>query len=131
MSCERGRRSAYSNDLRWRIVWQRVALELDVKTISANLGIDASTVCRIVKKFNETGDVCKKKYPKDCRMKQLTKAIELIVLNLVINKPGIFLREIKEELSHVYGAEVHESTLCMHVFKEKWIYEAENEGCGS
>ena len=47
MSCEQGRCSAYSEDLRWRIVWQKLALGLDNKSIASNLCIDPFTVHRI------------------------------------------------------------------------------------
>ena len=56
MSCEQGRCSAYSEDLRWRIVWQKLALGLDNKSIASNLCIDPSTVHRIaIYRFNIEG----------------------------------------------------------------------------
>ena len=59
-SCEPNRCSAYSDDLRWRIVYQRTALGLSYREIAANLCVDASTVCRIVQLFERTGNVSKK-----------------------------------------------------------------------
>ena len=55
MSITPGRTSAYSEDVRWRIVWQREGLGLDLKTVSNNLGVDPSTVSRIIRLFKETG----------------------------------------------------------------------------
>ena len=116
MSCEQSRCSTYSEDLRWRIVWQKLALGLDNKSIS-NLCVDPSIVHRVVRQFNECASVSKKEYPKDCRVKKLTISAELIILNMVLQKPGVYLREIQEELSRVYGVDVHESTLCMFLKK--------------
>ena len=47
-SCESKRTSAYSEDLRWRMVWQREVEKLSLKNIASNLSVDASTVYRIV-----------------------------------------------------------------------------------
>ena len=59
-SCEAQRRSAYG----WRMVWQRVVLKYKYERVAANLNVDKATVWRIVKIFNETGDVNKKVYPR-------------------------------------------------------------------
>ena len=61
---------------------------------------------------------CKQKeYPKDCREKKLTTSAQLIILNMVLQKPGAYLREIQEELGCVYGVDVHESMLCKFLKK--------------
>ena len=36
---------------------------------------------------------------------------------MVLQKPGVYLREMREELSRVYGVDVHESTLCKFLKK--------------
>ena len=50
-SCESKRCSAYSEDLRWRMVYQHEALDLSCKDVAANLCVDPSTVSRIVSLF--------------------------------------------------------------------------------
>lgn len=57
MSAEPHRRNPYSVDLRWRVVWQRVGMNLTFKQISRRLNIDPSTACRIYNLFKVTGDV--------------------------------------------------------------------------
>ena len=47
MSYEPSRSKAYDSDIRWRIVYQRLALEYSVQRVSANLGVSQSTVRRI------------------------------------------------------------------------------------
>ena len=54
-SCEQHRSSAYSEDLRWRIVWQRFALAKKVTEIAENLSVDQSIVSRILQLFCNTG----------------------------------------------------------------------------
>ena len=57
-SCEPTRSSAYSEDLRWRIVYQK-GTELSYTEVAKNLSVDLSTVKRVVKLFNNTGNVTK------------------------------------------------------------------------
>ena len=49
MSITPWRTSPYGEDFRWRIVWQRIGLEMGVNRVADNLGVSASTVIRIVK----------------------------------------------------------------------------------
>ena len=63
MSLNPGKTSAYTEDLRWRIVWQREALELDLKTVAGNLGVHPSTVSRVVRLFRDTGSEQKRICP--------------------------------------------------------------------
>ena len=99
-------------------MWQKLALGMDDKSIASNLCVDPSTVYRVVKRFNENGgSVSKKEYPKDCRVLKLTKPVEATILNILMQKPGVYLREMQEELSRVYGVDVHQSTLCQFLQK--------------
>ena len=51
---------------------------------------------------------------------------ELIILNMVLQKPGEYLREIQEELGHVCSVDVHESTLCMFLKKSGFTRQKMN-----
>ena len=59
-SCEPTRSSAYSEELRWRIVYQKEGMGLSYTEVAKNLSVDLSTVKRVVKLFNNTGNVTKK-----------------------------------------------------------------------
>ena len=63
-SCESKRSSVYHKDLRWRMVWQRIALNKTFTEIAANLCVDQATVKRVIDLFENTGDVRKRPYPK-------------------------------------------------------------------
>ena len=60
-SCESKRSSTYSEDLRWHMVYQREGMGLSYTEVAKNLNVDQSMVKRVVKLFNDTGNVTKKK----------------------------------------------------------------------
>ena len=116
-SCEPGRTRAYSEDLRWRIVWQREALGKKCKDVASNLGVDSATVSRIVTRFRETGLVVKKSYPSRRAFRKLTTGVETMILHILLRRPGIYLREVVGGLNDTLGAEVALSTMCMFLKK--------------
>ena len=122
-SCEPKRSSAYSGDLRWRVVYQREGLELSYERIAANLSIDSSTAKRIVKLFNDTGSVSKKKYDKSGLTRKLTDVVQFFILQLVIQRPGILLRGIKAEVCRVLSVEVEESTVCKFLHSQGFTHQ--------
>ena len=91
------------------MVWQTETLQYSNEQVAKNLGVDRSTVSRIVHLFNTTGNVCKKS---DNAYRKLTSPAQVLVLNLVIEKPGIYLREIQAELMHMLLLDVNVSTIC-------------------
>ena len=90
-SCEPKRTSAYSEDLKWRMVWQREVMGLKLEDVAKNLGVDTSTVSRIMKFFRETGSVAKQPYHEGRAFHKLTDDIKLYILQLVLDNPGIYL----------------------------------------
>ena len=118
MSYEPSRSKAYENDLRWRIVYQLRALEYSANRVSNNLGVSVSTVRRIARLFDTAGNVDKK----SCRdrgqaLKHLTSYDEWIIMELVLERPGIYLLEICRELRHFTGTEASEATVCRFLQK--------------
>ena len=97
-SIEPARTSAYSEDLRWRMIWQKEALGLTYEEVAKNLGVDKATVWRTVSLFQETGNVTKKVYPKEKAFRMLTTPAQLLIFHLVCQNPGIYLSEIQTEL---------------------------------
>ena len=116
-SCERTRTKAYNDDVRWRIVWQAMGLNFSVSKIAANLCVDESTVHRIINKFQETGEVQKKIYPLDKAYRKLTEPAQLFILQLVVERPVVYLREIKSELLSELGVDVTVSAICKFLHK--------------
>ena len=62
MSCEPKRTSAYSNDLRWHMVYIVEMQHKPYHEVAENLAVDPSTVYRTVSLFSESGNVNKRKH---------------------------------------------------------------------
>jgi len=107
-SYEPKRATAYSEDLRWRMVWQREGLGMKCTDVAVNLGVDHTTVSRTVSLFRSTGGVQKKSYPRDKAFTVLSPALEstIVHLVLVLMRPGIYLREIQTELADQTGVDL-------------------------
>lgn len=122
MSCEPGRKVAYSVDIRWRVIWQRLGMGL---TFAHRLNIAVGTVFNIYTLFVRTGDVNHKKARKKPEKCKLDHHHQLYVIGLILNNPTMYLREICSEIKQMTGTEVSPSMLCkmlrMHGFSRKKI----------
>ncbi len=116
-SYEKERSSAYSSDLRWRIVWQSEAMGLSATRVAENLGVDVSTVRRTLAVFNTTGEVQKKPYPTEKAFRVITEPVQFFIIHLLLDRPGIYLREIKSTLEVELGVDVTESAICKFLKK--------------
>ena len=56
-SAEPARTMAYSTDIGWRIVWQRIGMGLSFRDIADRLQISVSTAHRLYMRFEQTGEV--------------------------------------------------------------------------
>ena len=112
-SCESERSSAYSEDLSWRIIFQVKALSKGCREVALSLNVDTSTVRRISELFDHTGDVSPKPHPStNPGTARLTEIDKFLILEVSVNKPGIYLREIQQYLHAPTGTEVDVSTIC-------------------
>ena len=111
-SCEPYRSSAYSDDIRWRIVWQRHALGRTHQAIATNVNVDVSTVRRILDIFSATGTVSKKAYPAEKAFRKISEPVQLFILHLLLEKPGIYLHEITANIKCTLGLDLTESAVC-------------------
>ena len=78
-SAESYQYSAYQDDLRWRMVYQREALGCTYQRIAENLNVDTSTVWRTVQLFLNTGGVSKKEYSKDNLPRKVNESILFVI----------------------------------------------------
>ena len=102
---------SYSEDFRLRIVFQHCLCGLSVRQVAKQNFVSPSTVERLVYKYRTTGEVVslQDKHGPDIK---LSSQEELIVLELFLSKPGIYLREVQQELFDATRTGVHCSTLC-------------------
>ena len=96
-SVEPGRKKAYSSDLRWRVVWQRLALGLKFHEIATNLGISIGTAYNIIELFERTGEVQPKTTCK--RERKLDVYHEMFIIGLVLESPMLQLPELIKKIA--------------------------------
>ena len=71
----------------------------------------AATVSRTVSLFNESGNVNKRKHPPNKGTAVLTEIDKLIIMETVLEKPEVYMREIRDTLISETGTEVDISTI--------------------
>ena len=94
MSAESGHNSAYLPDLRWRVVWQCIAMELSSRKIALNLNISCSTAQTMFKLFEQTGEVSSRGQPSRKETRCLSDADEIYIVGLVLENPSMYLQEL-------------------------------------
>ena len=94
MSCEPERKSAYSSDLKYRMVWQRIAMELSVRKVAHSLSVSVGTVYNTCKLFEHTGSVDRQCKPNRVNTRKLSHYDELVILGLLLDDPGLYLGEV-------------------------------------
>ena len=107
---------SYSNDLRWRIVWLHVFLQIAADEVARVMHVCKRTVCRYAERFRLTGEVwmsMKSHGPPG----MLCEFKKLLLIQLILIRPGIYLRELQQELSDCTGNLVDISNICHEVRK--------------
>ena len=125
MSAEPGRTAPYANDLRWRVVWQHMTLELPFRSIAKNLSMSVGTAYNIFKRFQDTGEVDPKPATRRESLRKLDSHHRLYVIGLIITSPDLHLSELVSKVYETTGIIVHVSTICRllaeHGFTRKKI----------
>ena len=116
LSAEPGRKRAYDRDLSWRIVYQRIAMNLKFVEIATNLNIAVSTAHRTYHIFEQTGDViaskalCMKRF--DTRQRKMGQEEELFVIGAILANSAMYMHEVCQEIRDVFGLSVSPPTFC-------------------
>ena len=103
--------ASYSEDLRWHIVWLHMFLRMETSEVARFLYVCTRTVYRYTKRFNLTGEV-RKSIKHNGLHPVLNEGKTLFLINLLLTRPGIYLRELQHELCIRFGIVVHLSTIC-------------------
>ena len=112
MSAEPARKKAYNIDLRWRIVYQRIGMNLIFDKIARNLNIATSTAHRIYHLFESTNSVSPTPPRRRPEVRALSQSAEIYVIGVVLENPSMFLHEVCNEVQDLYDILVSPSTLC-------------------
>ena len=115
-SAEPGRKTAYGKDLRWRIIYQRIAMGLKFAKIASNLNIAVSTAHKTYRYFEQTGNVVvitsttTKRY--ETARRKLSKQNELFIIGVVLGNSSMFMHEVCQEVRDVFGIVISPPTIC-------------------
>jgi len=112
MSAEPSRKKAYSSDLRWRVVYQCIAMNLPFYKIAHNLNIACSTANRIYRHFEQTGGVNPVQRVERREIRALDVHVELHVIGFVTENPSVFLSEVCNNIQAITGETISPSTIC-------------------
>ena len=102
---------AYSNDLRWCIVWLYYYKEKSIEEIQDLLFVSTRSVRRYLTLFEETGDVSPA-IQQHGPPRTLDAFEEISLIQSLLNKPEMYLEELRQELIQITGADVCVSTIC-------------------
>ena len=111
-SAEPGRTTAYSPDIGWRVVWQRLGMEYTYEQIGRWLQIAPSTAHRIFSRFKSTGDVAPREQPSRECLRKLDHHHELLIMVIVCENPCLYLREICQLIYETTSVVVSGSIVC-------------------
>lgn len=112
MSAEPLRTKAYSPDIRWRIIWQRIGMGFSYRTIASHLNISVGTAYNIYELFEQTGCVDPKKQRKRPECCKIDNHHRLYIISLVLENPSIYLAEICSEIKNITGVQLAPSSIC-------------------
>lgn len=102
---------AFSTDLRWRIVWTYLTSQHTLSEIARTFCLCERSVRRYVDLFYRTGDVLPQVSSHGPK-KLLGEYEQVVLLQLILSNPGIYLIELQTELSKKFGVLVSVPTIC-------------------
>lgn len=102
---------AFSTDLRWRIVWTYLTTHSTLSGLASTFCLSERTVRRYVDLFYRTGDVLPKESVHGPK-KLLGDYEQVILLQMILTRPGIYLLELQAELLKRFGVPVSVPTIC-------------------
>ena len=111
-SAEPARTAAYSPDIGWRVVWQKLGMDLTFRQIAERLQIALGTAHRIFKRFQDTGNVSPAKRTPRPTLRKLDQYHELYVLCVIAESPGLYLSELCQKIYDSTRVSVSGSTVC-------------------
>jgi transposase len=107
----------YSNDLRWRMIYQRYFYNRSYEDIASQLFVCSKTVYRTVRTFLNTGDV------KPCRLGYPTGSItlfpheEYIIMDCILRNLQMQLHEVADNIANATGSAFGPGTLCRALYR--------------
>ncbi len=107
----------YSDDLRWRMIYQRLFYERSYEEIASQLFVCPKTVYRTIRKFLNTSDVKSSPLGRPTGSVTLFPHEEYIIMDCILRTPQIQLHEIANHIFNVTGSAFGPETLCRAVYR--------------
>ena len=104
--------SAYSEDLRWRIIWYKFLLMRSDEEIAFQLFVCPRTVQRICQKFVLTGNVAAERVGRPVGTTTLHRHEEYIIIEAILKEPATRLHQLASTIQEQTGSEFDVSTVC-------------------
>ena len=98
-------------DLRWRIVWAHLAHHSTPSQLADRFCVSERTVMRYIQLFQQTGDIEPGVGARGPR-RLLGDYEEVVILQTILARPGIYLAELQDELFDHFGVLVSVPTIC-------------------
>ena len=103
---------AYSEDLRWRIIWYTFLLMRSDEEIAFQLFVCPRTVQRICQKFVLTGNVEAERVGRPVGTTTLHRHEEYIIIEAILKEPATRLHQLASTIQEQTGSEFDVSTVC-------------------
>ena len=102
---------AYSEDLRWRIIWYKFLLMRSDEEIAFQLFVCPRTVQRICQKFVLTGNVAAERVGRPVGTTTLHRHEEFIIIEAILKEPATRLHQLASTIQEQTGSEFDVSTV--------------------
>ena len=107
----------FSDDLRWRIIYQHLFYAKTYKEIATNLFVSPMTVKRTCANFYATGDVKPWPIGRPPETTCLFPHEEYMIMECLLEHPEMQLNEIASKIFHAHGSAFSPQTLCRTVHR--------------
>ena len=99
---------------------KKLMLGLTYQQIALNLCVDTSTVWRAVKRFDDEGTVAAKK---NKGHHKLSDHEEFAILEALVERPSMYLKEVCTHVFHVTGTIITESAVCRFLQRNNFSHK--------
>ena len=106
------RRSAYGSDITLRVVWMRLGMGHSYRRIARRLQIGLGSAFRLYMRYVRTGNFSSSTRSDRPNCRKLDDQHELYILGLLMDNPGLYLRDVCLKVTEATGVQLSASTVC-------------------
>lgn len=107
---------AYSDDLRWRVVWLKLFLNKSDEEIALQLFVCPKTMSWIFDIFLATGDVSPKQIGRPKGTTTLYPHEEYVIVDTILRNPTIQLAELGRDIERNFATHFSCQSICSAVY---------------